>query len=184
MFGKRAGKFAAAFAKEHAQGKINTDQADSIARTALEPFDRGAASPADGQGPYQIQHELQRQMQDLVGIVRTEQDMQKALGIIEELKKRARKVGVHGNREYNAGWHTALDLANLLTVAEAITRAAIERKESRGGHFREDYQGKDKTFGELNNIVRRGSGGEMQVVREKIPPLPAELEQIIKEQQQ
>ena len=184
VFGKRAGKFAAAFAKEHAQGKINTDQADSIARTALEPFDRGAASPADGQGPYQIQHELQRQMQDLVGIVRTEQDMQKALGIIEELKKGARKVGVHGNREYNAGWHTALDLANLLTVAEAITRAAIERKESRGGHFREDYQGKDKTFGELNIIVRRGSGGEMQVVREKIPPLPAELEQIIKEQQQ
>src|SRR5438552_12937660 len=183
VFGKRGGKFAAAFAKEHAQGKINTDQADSIARTALEPFDRGAASPADGQGPYQIQHELQRQMQDLVGIVRTEQDMQKALGIIEELKERARNVGVHGNREYNAGWHTALDLANLLTISEAITRAAIERKESRGGHFREDNQGKDKTFGELNIILRRGSGGEMQVVREKIPPLPAELKQIIEEQQ-
>jgi succinate dehydrogenase flavoprotein subunit len=183
VFGKRAGKFAAAFAKEHAQGKINMDQVDSIARTALEPFDRGAASLADGQGPYQIQHELQRQMQDLVGIVRTEQDMQKALGIIEQLKERARNVGVHGNREYNAGWHTALDLANLLTISEAITRAAIERKESRGGHFREDYQGKDKTFGELNIILRRGSGGEMQVVREKIPPLPAELKQIIEEQQ-
>jgi succinate dehydrogenase flavoprotein subunit len=110
--------------------------------------------------------------------------MQKALGVIEQLKQRARKVTVHGNREYNAGWHTALDLSNLLTVSEAITRAAIERKESRGGHFREDYQGKDKTFGELNIVVRRGSGGEMQVVREKIPPLPAELEQIIKEQQQ
>ena len=184
VFGKRAGKFAATFAKEHTQGKINTDQVDGIARKALEPFDRGAATPSDAQGPYQIQHELQQKMQDLVGIVRTEHDMQQALTEIEHLKQRAAKASVHGNREYNAGWHTALDLPNLLTVSEAITRAAIERKESRGGHFREDYQAKDKTFGELNIIVRRGPGGEMQVVREKIPPLPAELEQIIKEQQQ
>jgi succinate dehydrogenase / fumarate reductase flavoprotein subunit len=184
VFGKRAGKFAAAFAKEHAQGKINVDQVDSIARSSLEPFDRGAASPADGQGPYQIQHELQAKMQDLVGIVRTEQDMQQALTEIERFKQRAARTCVHGNREYNAGWHTALDLTNLLTVSEAITRAAIERKESRGGHFREDYQGKDKTFGELNIIVRRGPGGEMQVIREKIPPLPAEFKQIIEEQQQ
>jgi succinate dehydrogenase / fumarate reductase flavoprotein subunit len=110
--------------------------------------------------------------------------MQQALTEIEKLKARARKTCVHGNREYNAGWHTALDLANLLTVSEAITRAGIERKESRGGHFREDYQAKDKMFGELNIIIRRGSGGEMQVVREKIPPLPAELKQIIEEQQQ
>jgi succinate dehydrogenase / fumarate reductase flavoprotein subunit len=184
VFGKRAGKFAAAFAKEHAQGKINQDQVDTIARASLEPFDRGAASPADGQGPYQIQHELQARMQDLVGIVRIEHDMQQALKEIEQLKERARKTTEHGNREYNSGWHTALDLANLLAVAEAITRAAIERKESRGGHFREDYQGKDKTFGGLNIILRRGPGGEMQVVREKIPPLPAELKQIIEEQQQ
>jgi succinate dehydrogenase flavoprotein subunit len=184
VFGKRAGKFAATFAKEHAQGKINSDQADSIARKALEPFDRGAANPSDGEGPYQIQYELQQKMQDLVGIVRTEHDMLQALNDIEQLKQRAAKTCVHGNREYNAGWHTALDLANLLTVSEAITKAALERKESRGGHFREDYQGKDKTFGELNIIVRRGSGGEMQVLREKIPPLPAELQQIIKEQQQ
>ncbi len=183
VFGKRAGKFAAAFAKEHPQGAINTDKVESMARWALEPFDRGAASPADGQGPYQIQHELQREMQDLVGIVRTEQDMQKALGMIERLKQRARKVGVQGNREYNAGWHTALDLVNLLTISEAITRAAIERKESRGGHFREDYEGKDKSLGEVNIILRRAPGGEMQVIREKIPPLPAELKQIIEEQQ-
>jgi succinate dehydrogenase / fumarate reductase flavoprotein subunit len=123
-------------------------------------------------------------MQDLVGIVRTEQDMQRALHEIESLKQRAKKAGVQGNREYNSGWHTALDLANLLTVSEAITRAAIERKESRGGHFREDFQGKDKAFGELNIIVRRGPGGEMQIVRERIPPMPAELKQIIEEQQQ
>jgi succinate dehydrogenase / fumarate reductase flavoprotein subunit len=184
VFGKRAGKFAASFAKEHTPGKINVDQVDAIARKALEPFDRGAASPAEGHGPYQIQYELQQKMQDLVGIVRTEHDMQQALKEIDQLNQRAAKTAVHGNREYNAGWHTALDLANLLTISEAITKAAIERKESRGGHFREDYQNKDKTFGELNIVVRRGPGGEMQVVREKIPPLPAELEQIIKEQQQ
>jgi len=184
VFGKRAGKFAAAFAKEHSFGSINSDQVESLARWALEPFDRGAGSQPDGHGPYQIQYELQEKMQDLVGIVRTEQDMQRALHEIESLTQRAKKAGVQGNREYNSGWHTALDLANLLTVSEAITRAAIERKESRGGHFREDFQGKDKAFGELNIIVRRGPGGEMQIVRERIPPMPAELKQIIEEQQQ
>jgi succinate dehydrogenase / fumarate reductase flavoprotein subunit len=91
---------------------------------------------------------------------------------------------VDGNREYNPGWHTAMDLANLLTVSEAITRSAIERKESRGGHFREDYPEKDKSFGQINIIVRRGSSGEMKVVRQRIPPMPEELTQIIKEQQQ
>jgi succinate dehydrogenase / fumarate reductase flavoprotein subunit len=184
VFGKRAGKFAASFAKEHAFGKINTDEVERVARWALESFERGAKNPNDGQGPYQIQHELQQKMQDLVGIVRTEEDMKRALAEIEGFKQRSGKVCVHGNREYNTGWHTALDLSNLLTISEAITRAAIERKESRGGHFREDYQAKDKTFGELNIIIRRGPGGEMQVVREKIPPMPAELKQIIEEQQQ
>jgi succinate dehydrogenase / fumarate reductase flavoprotein subunit len=184
VFGKRAGRFAAAFAREYQQGKINPDEVDRVARTALEPFDRGAASPSDGEGPYRIQYELQHKMQDLVGIVRTEHDMQQALKEIDFLKERAAKTAVHGNREYNAGWHTALDLGNLLTVSEAITRGAIERKESRGGHFREDYPGKDKSFGEVNIVVRRGPGGEMQVSREKIPPLPAELKQIIEEQQQ
>ena len=89
-----------------------------------------------------------------------------------------------GNREYNPGWHTAMDLSNLLTVSEAITRSAIERKESRGGHFREDYPDKDKALGQINIVVRRGSAGEMQVVRQPIPSMPDELTQIIKEQQQ
>jgi succinate dehydrogenase / fumarate reductase flavoprotein subunit len=182
VFGKRAGKFAAAFAKEHSPGTINTDQVESIARWALEPFGRGERSN-DAQGPYQIQHELQVKMQELVGIVRTESEMLMALEELAKLQKRARTVGVHGNREYNGGWHTALDLSNLLAVSEAITRSALERRESRGGHFREDYPNKDKAFGEFNIIVRRGAGGEMKVVRENIPPLPAELKQIIEEQQ-
>jgi succinate dehydrogenase / fumarate reductase flavoprotein subunit len=182
VFGKRAGKFAAAFAKEHGSGAINTDQVDSIARWALEPFDRGARS-SDAQGPYQVQHELQEKMQGLVGIVRNEAEMQKGLEELAKLQKRAREVAVHGNREYNSGWHTALDLPNLLTVSEAITRCALERRESRGGHFREDYPNKDKAFGEFNIIVRRGPGGEMKVLRENLPPMPAELKQIIEEQQ-
>ena len=182
VFGKRAGKFAAAFAKEHLPGTINTDQVDSIARWALEPFDRGERSN-DAQGPFQIQHELQIKMQELVGIVRTESEMLMALEELAKLQRRARTVAVHGNREYNGGWHTALDLPNLLTVSEAITRSALERRESRGGHFREDYPNKEKLFGEFNIIVRRGAGGEMKVVRENIPPLPAELKQIIEEQQ-
>jgi succinate dehydrogenase / fumarate reductase, flavoprotein subunit len=181
VFGKRAGKYAAEFAKAHSFGTINTDLIDSIARHALEPFARGGG---DAEGPYQIQYDLQNKMQEMVGIVRNEAEMVAALEVIQGLRRRAESVGVHGNREYNAGWHTALDLANLLTVSEAITRSAIERKESRGGHFREDYPNKEKSFGEFNIIVRRGQGGEMKVVRERIPPLPAELKQIIEEQQQ
>jgi succinate dehydrogenase / fumarate reductase flavoprotein subunit len=182
VFGKRAGKFAAVFAKEHAFGTVDTDQVDRSARWALEPFERGTRSN-DAQGPYQIQHELQVKMQELVGIVRTESEMLSGLEEVAKLQRRARAVAVQGNREYNSGWHTALDLANLLTVSEAITRSALERRESRGGHFREDYPNKDKAFGEFNIIVRRGPGGEMKVLRENIPPMPAELKQIIEEQQ-
>jgi succinate dehydrogenase / fumarate reductase flavoprotein subunit len=182
VFGKRAGKFAAAFAKEQSFGKINSDQVDGIARSAIEPFDRASASGSTGEGPYRIQHDLQARMQNLVGIVRTEKEMVQALDEIEKLKQRTKTVAVDGNREYNTGWHTALDLANLLTISEVIARAAIERKESRGGHFREDYPAKEKTFGDINFIVRRGPGGEMQVVREQIPEMPAELKQIIEEQ--
>ena len=182
VFGKRAGKFAAAFAKEHSSGTINTDQVDSIARWALEPFERGARSN-DAEGPYQIQYELQVKMQELVGIVRTESEMLTGLEEVARLQRRARAVNVQGNREYNGGWHTALDLSNLLAVSEAIARSALERRESRGGHFRDDYPNKDKAFGEFNIIVRRGPGGEMKVLRENIPPMPAELKQIIEEQQ-
>src|SRR5438067_4965283 len=180
VFGKRAGNFAAAFAKEHSAGTINTDQVDSIARSALEPFERGTRS-TDAQGPYQIQHELQAKMQELVGIVRTESEMVMALEEIGKFQKRAREVAVHGNREYNSGWHTALDLPNLLTVSEAITRSARERRESRGGHFREDYPEKSADYGHFNIMVKQGSGGEMQISRVPIPELPAELKQVIEE---
>jgi succinate dehydrogenase / fumarate reductase flavoprotein subunit len=91
-------------------------------------------------------------------------------------------VGVGGNREYNPGWHTALDLENLLTISQAIAMAAIERKESRGGHFRDDFPQKDASYGTFNIVLKRGPDGEMQLVRRPIPPMPDELKQVIEEQ--
>jgi succinate dehydrogenase / fumarate reductase, flavoprotein subunit len=120
-------------------------------------------------------------MQDLVGIVRREDEMLRALDGLARLNERASRVGVAGNREYNPGWHTALDLPNLLTVSEAVTRCALERRESRGGHFRDDYPDKDAAYGTFNLVLRRGPDGEMQMTREPIPPLPTELQQIIEE---
>ena len=120
-------------------------------------------------------------MQRLVGIVRIEDEMQQSLEGIAELWKRACKVNVVGNREYNSGWHTALDLPNLLTVAEAITRSALERKESRGAHFREDYSGKDSTLGKLNLVVSKDGDGTMRLERRPVPDMPVELQKIIDE---
>ncbi len=179
VFGKRAGRYAACFAKEHGPGRVDNAAVDGIARRALEPFDRGAGP--NSENPYQIQHELQQMMQDLVGIVRTEKEMTRALDHIERLKQRAMRAGVPGNREYNVGWHTALDLSNLLTVSEAITRAALERQESRGAHFREDRPEKNTEMGKFNIIVRKSRSGEMITDRKAIPEMPAELRQIIEE---
>ena len=120
-------------------------------------------------------------MQDLVGIVRKEDEMQRALEGLQKLNARAAKVQVVGNREYNPGWHTALDLHNLLTISEAITRCSIMRKESRGGHFREDYQDKIPKWAGVNLVTRKGPDGQMQVEEVPIPPMPAELKQIIEE---
>jgi succinate dehydrogenase / fumarate reductase, flavoprotein subunit len=179
VFGKRAGDHAAAFAGQHGAARIDAAAVDDAARAALEPFGRPASS--DGAGPFQVQEELQETMQDLVGIVRNEADMQRALGAVQELSRRAAQVAVPGNREYNPGWHTALDLLNMLTVSEAITRAALERKESRGAQFREDYPDKNSEYGKFNIVVRKGADGQMELSRRPIPPLPAELAQIIEE---
>jgi len=177
VFGQRAGQYAAKFAREHGAAKVDAAQVDASAREALAPFER-AGSP---DGPYQVQDTLQENMQDLVGIVRTQHEMEEALACIDSLKRRASVVAVRGNREYNPGWHTALDLKNLLTVSEAIARSALERKESRGGHFREDFPDKDPSFGTFNFVVRKGSDGAMVISRESIPPMPDELKAVIEE---
>jgi succinate dehydrogenase / fumarate reductase flavoprotein subunit len=180
VFGKRAGEYAAKFARERNPAAIDAGQIEAASRAALAPFERGAAS-GDSESPYKIQYELQDVMQDNVGIVRNEADMKKALEAIQGLKQRAAKVGVQGNREYNPGWHTALDLANMLTCSEAIAMCAIERKESRGGHFREDHPGKDAAFEKFNFVVRKGAGGRPDLRREPIPPLRDDLKQIVEE---
>jgi len=107
--------------------------------------------------------------------------MNRALEIIAQLTERAKNVRVEGNRMYNAGWHTAIDLHNLLTVSEAITRAALVRKESRGAHFRDDYPNKDNVLAGFNVILRK-SPEEMRVSMEPLRDMPAELKQIIEEQ--
>ena len=179
VFGKRAGHHAACFAKEHKEGRVDLAQVDRVAKEAVLPFER--AMDGKFEGPYQIQHELQELMQDEVGIVRTEHEMQRALERIADLRQRAARVGVHGNREFNNGWHTALDLANLLTISEAVARAAIERKESRGAHFREDYPEKDPEASKFNIMIHQGPQGEMQVTRLPVTEMPAELKQVIEE---
>jgi succinate dehydrogenase / fumarate reductase flavoprotein subunit len=176
VFGKRAGDYAAAFAREHGPGKVDEASVDGAAKEALRSFDGQGR-----EGPYQVQYDLQNMMQDLVGIVRNESDMRRALEGILALRKRAAEVGVSGNREYNPGWHTAMDLANLLTCSEAVTRSALERKESRGGHFREDFPNKDAAYAGFNVICRRGADGEMQIVRQPLPEIRADLQQIIEE---
>jgi succinate dehydrogenase / fumarate reductase flavoprotein subunit len=179
VFGKRAGEHAARFAR--AQGQVSIDQAQvgDEARRALAPFERGTSA----EGPYQVQESLQTTMQNYVGIVRTHDEMERALGELAVLRQRAERVGVPGNREYNPGWHTALDLRHLLIVSEAIARCALERRESRGGHFRDDFPDKDPAFGAVNHVVRRDPGGDMRLERRTIPSLPAELAAIVKEMQ-
>ena len=176
VFGKRAGEYAAVFAKENAGGTINVAEVEEKAKAALAPFEREG-----GENPYTIQHDLQEMMQDLVGIVRVEDEMQRALDGLEVLKKRAANTFAPGNIDFNPGWHTALDLHNLLTVSEAIARAAIERKESRGGQYRDDYPAKDPEFAKFNFSLKKATDGSMQIAKIPIPELPAELKAIIEE---
>jgi succinate dehydrogenase / fumarate reductase flavoprotein subunit len=178
VFGRRAGRFAAEFAKNNgAATTIDEQELQATAKASLAAFDRGAS----GENPYQIQYDLQEAMQDLVGIVRTEHEMQQALEKIAELRTRSGQVGITGHRQYNNGWHTAIDLGSLLLVSEAITRAALLRKESRGAQFREDFPNKDTEWGKHNIVVKRGPDGEMLVERRALPPMPNELQAVIQE---
>lgn len=176
VFGKRAGEFAAEFARENGARQADEGQIEEAAQKAIKPFNQ-----TGGENPFQIQHDLQEMMQDLVGIVRSEDEMLRALEGIEKLWQRAEKVSVTGNVEFNPGWHTALDLQNLLTVSEAITRSAVERKESRGAQFREDYPEKNAEYGTFNIAIRKDSDGRMKISRDPIPEVTSELKQIIEE---
>jgi succinate dehydrogenase / fumarate reductase flavoprotein subunit len=176
VFGQRAGEYAARFAKENSLGAINSQELASAEKMALRPFEHNGS-----ENPYAVQHKLQDLMQDLVGIVRQESEMLQAVDRIRELKVASETVSVDGNREYNPGWHTALDLGNLLTVSEIVTYAALERKESRGAHFRDDFPAKDEQAAKFNIVARKGQNGEVRLAREPIPPMREDLQQIIEE---
>ena len=177
VFGKRAGRYAAEFTRDCGQAAIDETELQAAAAAALAPFERSSS----GENPYQVQYDLQETMQDLVGIVRTENEMQQALDKIEQLRARAERAGITGNREYNNGWHTAIDIGNMLVVSEAVARAALLRKESRGAQFREDFPNKDAEWGKYNIVIRRGTNGEMQVEKRALPPIPDELKAVIDE---
>jgi succinate dehydrogenase / fumarate reductase flavoprotein subunit len=177
VFGKRAGQYAAEFAKTNGTPRIDEKQVETATAKALAPFDRGTG----GENPYAIQHDLQQMMQDLVGIVRRESEMREALDRLKVLRQRADRAGIAGNREYNPGWHTAIDLHNLLTVSEAIAIAAIDRKESRGAQFRDDYPAKSDAYSTFNIVLTKGADGAMTMTRETIPAMPPELAQVVEE---
>jgi succinate dehydrogenase / fumarate reductase flavoprotein subunit len=176
VFGKRAGEFAAKFAKENPHSRIDQSQLDRHAQEALRPFENSS-----GENPYSVQRDLQEMMQHNVGIVREEGEMQAALDHLKAFWERTGRVGVIGNRDFNPGWHAALDLKNLLTISEAITRAALERKESRGAQFRDDYPDKDDRFAKLNTMISKAADGSMQVRLEPLPEMPDYLKQVIEE---
>lgn len=175
VFGRRAGEHAASWAADHGAVTVDDAQVEAAERQALAPFGR------EGENPYAIQHDLQRMMQDYVGIVRQADEMERALAALEELHARAARVGVVGNREYNPGWHTALDLEPLLSVSEAVARAALARRESRGAQFREDFPDKDEEAGEMNLVVRKGADGAMRVEPSPRSEMAPELARIIEE---
>jgi succinate dehydrogenase / fumarate reductase flavoprotein subunit len=178
VFGKRAGEYAAQYARKRQAPQVSEASIQQAIDEALVPFERGDS----GENPYKVQADLQDSMQALVGIVRNEGEMHEAVRRIDGFKERATRVGVSGHREYHAGWHTALDLRNLLAVAETIARSAIERKESRGGHFREDYPDKVAEFATFNIRTQRGADGSVEVSRVPLPPMPDYLKEVVEEQ--
>jgi succinate dehydrogenase / fumarate reductase flavoprotein subunit len=176
VFGRRAGQYAAEFAKSTtASAALDQQQIDEATRESLAPFER-----TGGENPYAMHEELRATMQNLVGIVRLEDELRAALDKLAQLRERAKRVQVGGNIQYNPAWHLALDLRNMLDVSEAVTRAAIERKESRGAHTREDFPDSDPGWGKLNIIVRQGPAG-IEMSQRPLPEMPPELKKLLEE---
>lgn len=177
VFGKRAGEYAARYARETSAGAADEALVQEWATDALAPFGRKTVSS----NPFHIQSRLQEMMQDLVGIARTGSELEEAIRQIKALQQEAAAVGCDGNRSYNPGWHTAMELAHMLTVAEAIARAAWERKESRGGHYRDDFPEKSPEFGNVNIHIAKNIHGEMEVRPVQKPKLREDLQLIVQE---
>jgi len=176
VFGRRAGLAAAEHAKGNDLPPIDSSQIEEAAQQMLAPFER-----PEGDSPYVIHDDLQSIMQNLVGIFRDEQDLRSALSQLDELKARAARVRVEGSRLFNPGWHLAWDLNSMLTVAEAVTRSALARRESRGAHSRIDYPGLDDTWGKKHNVVVK-KDGLMALVETPVLEMPDELKQLLAEE--
>jgi succinate dehydrogenase / fumarate reductase flavoprotein subunit len=176
VFGRRAGHYAAEHARA-SKGTLAVDarQVDAAVREVMAPVERKT-----GENPYEIQRDLQQLMHTLVGIIRTESELKEAVVQLGRLEERASRVRVEGSLTYNPGWHLALDLQNLLTVSGAIALAALERKESRGGHTRDDYPGPDPRFAKVNVVVRM-TDGQLSVTQEPLPAMPPELQALFQE---
>jgi succinate dehydrogenase / fumarate reductase flavoprotein subunit len=176
VFGRRAGEAAAKHAKEVSAPSLDQGQIDEAERYALAPFQRQG-----GENPYAIHRDLQTVMQSLVGIFRTREDMEKALGELGKLNERWSHTSVEGSRMFNPGWHLALDLRSMLTISEAVTRSALVREESRGAHSRIDFPELSAEWGTKNNVIRRSASG-MTLRQDPKPEVPAELKQILGEE--
>jgi succinate dehydrogenase / fumarate reductase, flavoprotein subunit len=176
VFGQRAGRGAADYGQRvMVRPLVNTSEVEDLVRRALEPF-----VAVGTENPYTIQQDLQECMQTMVGIIRTEGELTKALDELAVLRERARRLRVEGHRLFNPGWHLALDLVSLLAVSECIARAALERNESRGAQTREDYPGTDPELGKVNVVVRQRDG-ELVLAREPLPPIPDELQALLED---
>jgi succinate dehydrogenase / fumarate reductase flavoprotein subunit len=158
---------------------VAEDDVHAASAAALRPFDPDASTgsgPAAPENPYTIQQDLQQTMNDLVGIIRTAQELERSLEEIARLKERAAHLVVEGHRQYNPGWHLALDLRNMLLVSESIAKAALLRQESRGGHTRDDFPGPDPAWGEKNLVVRLDAAGTgVDLTEQPLPVMPDEL---------
>jgi succinate dehydrogenase / fumarate reductase flavoprotein subunit len=175
VFGKRAGKAAADYAKSVQSGALDSAQLQDAEREMLAPFER-----SQGEFPYEIHRDLQDFMHSLVGIFRTEGDLQKALGELEKLKPRLDRMRADGSRMFNPGWHLTRDLRSMALIAEAVTRSALARRESRGAHSRIDYPNFDEAWGTQNNIIAN-QNGRMTLQQRPVPEMPAELQAILAE---
>ena len=175
VFGRRAGLHAAEAAKRGAPPHISDADVDVTMQDALAPFER-----AGGENPFAVQSALQAVMQRHAGIIRDQLGLETALAELDKLKIRALETQVTGSREYNPGWHTAIDLRSLLIVSEATARAALERTESRGAHTRSDYPESDERQAREQIVIKK-EGARMTVRHESQPPIPADLAKLIKE---
>src|SRR5262249_12539923 len=174
VFGRRAGLSAAEHARSLGRSlSVDERQVEALTRAALGPFEPGGT-----ENPYALHQELQKVMQSDVGIIRVQAELERAVAKIGQLRERARRVRVEGHRQFNPGWHLAVDLRSLLLCAEAVARSAIERKESRGGHARDDFPKPDPRFAKVNMVVRKRGDG-LAVTQEPIAEMPEELKALL-----